>query len=106
MTPAFCSTQKQYIFKCLQFAELQWIQRITVPFVLTFTYSTEMRKLKVKKKDRFLYTSRIDEQMAFHKDSGKNIVKLLKWFEIFLLYLKLCEAPKSKPVFFLSSIGE
>lgn len=22
MTPAFCSTQKQYIFKCLQFAEL------------------------------------------------------------------------------------
>lgn len=23
MTPAFCSTQKQYIFKRLQFAELQ-----------------------------------------------------------------------------------
>lgn len=73
-------------------------------FDLHLQYRNE--KIESKKKDRFLYTSRIDEQMAFHKDSGKNIVKLLKWFEIFLLYLKLCEAPKSKPVFFLSSIGE
>lgn len=50
-------------------------------FDLHLQYRNE--KIESKKKDRFLYTSRIDEQMAFHKDSGKNIVKLSKWFKIF-----------------------